>query len=400
MISMSLLSTLLEAKPPPLAASDGVHTFTYDSVQRRLPLIVEAVLKNNPSYPVELEESLRNLAAEIECGKPLQALKAPPATWAAEMAPLLAETNTWFTAPWFLVENYFYKRILELTDPVTGGSDPFAAQKLASLAAAEGAFQRMLAAKLDTTEDLERLVMTSLWGNVADLSVSAGDVLVTPEKASEGVDGEEVDDMLLADDTKALCSALIAARSGEVIIVLDNCGLEFVADLLLIDGLLRCGQNKITLHVKDTPVFVSDVTVPDIEPHLSWLESNHGQEMAARLRQAFTDGRVEVEAPTFYTSSIPFYEMPDSLRTRFGAAELVITKGDANYRRMLGDLHWPFDTPFSELMSYWPSSVAALRTCKSGVLVGVSEKVTKVAAGKHPDKWLTGGLYGVVQYHK
>lgn len=32
---------------------------------------------------------------------------------------------------------------------------------------------------------------------------------------------------------------------GEVIIVLDNCGLEFVADLVLVDGLLRCGQNKV-----------------------------------------------------------------------------------------------------------------------------------------------------------
>ena len=81
------------------------------------------------------------------------------------------------------MENYFYKRILELTDPVMDGADPFAAQKLASLNAAAGAFEKMLASKLDTTEDLAALVMTSLWGNLADLSVSAGAVLVTPEKA-------------------------------------------------------------------------------------------------------------------------------------------------------------------------------------------------------------------------
>ena len=37
--------------------------------------------------------------------------------------------------------------------------------------------------------------------------------------------------MILADETAALCSALVAARGGEVLIVLDNCGLEFVADL-------------------------------------------------------------------------------------------------------------------------------------------------------------------------
>ena len=34
-----------------------------------------------------------------------------------------------FTAPWFLVENYLYKRVLELTDAPSGGADPFAAQK-------------------------------------------------------------------------------------------------------------------------------------------------------------------------------------------------------------------------------------------------------------------------------
>ena len=48
----------------------------------------------------------------------------------------------------------------------------------------------------------------------------------------------------------------------------------------------------------------------------------------------------------------------------------MVTKGDANYRRLLDDRHWPHDTDFAELMSYWPTSVAALRTCKSGVLVG------------------------------
>ena len=44
----------------------------------------------------------------------------------------------------------------------------------------------MLATKLDETDDLAALVQTSLWGNLADLSVSAGAVLVSPEKASGG----------------------------------------------------------------------------------------------------------------------------------------------------------------------------------------------------------------------
>ena len=113
--------------------------------------------------------------------------------------------------------------------------------------------------------------------------------------------------------------------------------------------------------------------------------------------QALSDGRLALEDPPFYTSSSPFWDMPDSLRARLGSAALVITKGDANYRRMLGDLHWAHDTPFTELMDYWPTSVAALRTCKSGVLVGVPPEVEAAAAAAHPDKWLVAGLYGVVQ---
>lgn len=48
-------------------------------------------------------------------------------------------------------------------------------------------------------------------------------------------------------------------------------------------------------------------------------------------------------------------------------------------------------------MDYWPTTVAALRTCKSGVLVGTQPEVSAAAAAAHPEKWLVAGLYGCVQ---
>ena len=48
-------------------------------------------------------------------------------------------------------------------------------------------------------------------------------------------------------------------------------------------------------------------------------------------------------------------------------------------RRLLGDLHWAHDTSFAQLLDYMPTSVAALRTCKSGVLVGCARE-TEAAA--------------------
>ncbi|EOD10101.1 hypothetical protein EMIHUDRAFT_459877 [Emiliania huxleyi CCMP1516] len=308
--------------PRPLAADgDGEASFTYDSVQRRLPLIVESVIDKN-SYSEALQADLRSLAGEIAAGEPLKPLAAPSAEWEDALAPLLAAGDTWLSAPWFVVENYLYKRMLELTDGPTGGADPFAAQKAESLDGAAAAFADMLSAGL--------------------------------------TEGE-----MLADDTGELCAALEAAGGEEVVVVLDNCGLELVSDLLLVDGLLRCASPP----RRARPVFVSDVVEADLAPTLAWLEEQGGGPLAGRLRDALADGRLLVESPEFYTGPLPFWEMPDELHARLAEAALVLTKGDANFRRLLGDLHWPHDTDFADLMrEYWPTSLAALRTCKSGVL--------------------------------
>ena len=133
--------------PPALAASDGVSTFTYDSVQRRLPLIIESVIEKN-TYDAATVGALRGLAGEIAAGAPLRPLAAASDEWAAALAPRLAAGDTWFSAPWFLVENYLYKRMLELTDGPSGGADPFAAQKAESLDGSAAAFAGMLSAGL------------------------------------------------------------------------------------------------------------------------------------------------------------------------------------------------------------------------------------------------------------
>ena len=104
-----------------------------------------------------------------------------------------------------------------------------------------------------------------------------------------------------------------------------------------------------TLHAKDRPVFVSDVTEPDLPITLKWLEAQGGGAMAGRLTAALNDGRLCITSPPFYTGPLPFWEMPASLMLAYAASALVITKGDANYRRLLGDLHWAHDTPFSKV---------------------------------------------------
>lgn len=246
------------------------------------------------------------------------------------------------------------------------------------------------------TDDLASLVTTSLWGNVADLSLSAGAALTAAIGEAEGAGASR----MLADDTAELCDALRTCTGKEVIIILDNCGLELVADLLLVDGLLRLvGPSCVSLHVKDTPVFVSDVCPHDVMPTLEWIDANGGGPMASRLRNALSTGNLKLVEHPFYTSAHPFWDMPADLRSKYASAGAVLLKGDANYRRLLGDLHWPHDMPFANLLEqYWPDStpVAALRTCKSGVLVGVKPAIEDAAKTAEPNRWLTGGVFGLI----
>lgn len=70
----------------------------------------------------------------------------------------------------------------------------------------------------------------------------------------------------------------------------------------------------------------------------------------------------------------------------------------ANYRRLLGDRHWPFDTPFRCATDYFPAPLLALRTLKAELAVGIAPEAQARAAATHPGtSWLTAGVFGVAQ---
>jgi hypothetical protein len=75
----------------------------------------------------------------------------------------------------------------------------------------------------------------------------------------------------------------------------------------------------------------------------------------------------------------------------------VISKGDANYRRLLGDRHWAFTTPFEGIMSYFSAPVLVLRTCKSNVMCGLAAGQDEALMGEDPD-WMTDGQWGLIQF--
>jgi hypothetical protein len=122
--------------------------------------------------------------------------------------------------------------------------------------------------------------------------------------------------------------------------------------------------------------------------------------LAARLARRI-DGHIaagELLPLAHWASASPlfYFDMPGDLYAELSQMDLVIVKGDANYRRLLGDAHWPHETPFADVVSYFPAPLVALRTFKSEVAVGLAPGRAEELARSDP-QWLVNGRRGVIQ---
>ena len=111
------------------------------------------------------------------------------------------------------------------------------------------------------------------------------------------------------------------------------------------------------------------------------------------------NGRLTSKTHPFWTSPLPGWEMPQELRDSFKSSTLIISKGDAHYRRLLGDRHWPYQTPLDQILGYLPSPLLALRTLKSEVAAGIKTDKIDEAKQRDPD-WLVSGQWGIIQFLK
>jgi hypothetical protein len=89
--------------------------------------------------------------------------------------------------------------------------------------------------------------------------------------------------------------------------------------------------------------------------------------------------------------------LPPHTRAELARSDLLISKGDANYRRLLGDRHWNFTTPFAEAAAPLPVPVLALRTLKSEVAAGLSQDQVERLDAEDPE-WAVNGRWGLLQY--
>ncbi|SNT27939.1 Protein of unknown function DUF89 [Asanoa hainanensis] len=338
----------------------------------RHPTLIERVAAAHP-YGEAQRSALRALLDESLTGE-VRGLPGDAPDW--------ADWDAWdrgyFGRPWAEVpflwaESYFYRRILDAVDYFRAGPwqgvDPFAPMKAAELA--DPALDRDFAWVLSlpsSADGLDAVVRASVFGNRADISFR----LQEPDAAWS--------DELLLDDTSRLALAL----PGSVCVVVDNGGREIMADLVLANWLLDTGRaDRVTLHVKPMPYYVSDATASDVD------------DACARLGRPL-DPRIAVRTHWFWCAPLDFRAMPADLADDLRGHRVVLVKGDLNYRRLVGDRDWDPTTPFAAAAVDLGVPVVALRTCKSEVVVGLDGATVAWLDAAEP-RWRVSGRHGLVQ---
>lgn len=378
-------------------------TFAYKSIHQRLPAILDRVIAEN-NYSTRIEGNLKTLRTELFSGtvRPIQ-----PGTyqdgdnWGAYTQPYL--NMRWNELPWFFAETYFYRRVLEAVGYFDHAPDerrdPFLQQKIMSWEMSDSAlvaYAQRTNVLLGNPDAFPEMLFMDLWGNRADLSIWPAD------SGSQPVFNYDNQADLLIDHSR-LVDAHIRQRAEttRIDIVLDNAGLELAADLYFACYCLETGlAQTVRLHAKHHPTFVSDTMIVDIKWAISKLQQHpHPSVRSLGTALAHACGnRLILQDDPYWNSPCAGWDMPERIRKELAPSTLVIFKGDANYRRLVGDRSWPFTTPFEDVCAYFPAPMTSLRTVKSEVLTGLNPGVEPALREIDPDSF-TSGRYGILQSH-
>ncbi|KAI8940705.1 hypothetical protein NX059_001973 [Plenodomus lindquistii] len=379
-------------------------------------------------------------------------------------------SSKWHNVPWLYAECYLYRRISSIFKQTKQWRtyDLFARQKMATFKSSRPAVLELAARYKDIVTDLqekrtlnsaqtpeqieaaEKLLFTEmceicLWGNATDLSLLTNLSYEDIQKLQGSEARKKAEKNILVNDLDKAFKVLSAARKSgtkerRVDIVLDNAGFELFVDLILAGYLVSAGlATTVVFHPKSIPWFVSDVLPADFAALLSALanpqafyntpsddEKQAGKEPTplsdtehANLQYLFqswssiyAEGQFVLRPNDFWTAAGSYWRLPTAepeLYEDLKGSELVIFKGDLNYRKLTADAAWPATTPFTEAIGpMGPGSglrVLALRTCKADVVVGLTEgedeKLRETEGGGGDSgarKWAWSGKWAVVQF--
>jgi uncharacterized protein with ATP-grasp and redox domains len=213
-----------------------------------------------------------------------------------------------------------------------------------------------------------------LWGNATDLSLLTSLSYEDIQKLQGSEARKASEKNILVNDLPAAYERLLEAKKEgkkerRVDIVLDNAGFELYVDLILAGYLLSAGlATTVVLHPKSIPWFVSDVLPSDFAALLSAVasprkffetpsdEELHQDKTPTPLSETEADelsflfqewvtfhseGQLVLRPNRFWTHPGSYWRLPHTdkeLYEDLKTSELVIFKGDLNYRKLTADV--------------------------------------------------------------
>ncbi|KAI7951089.1 hypothetical protein MJO29_009763 [Puccinia striiformis f. sp. tritici] len=373
-----------------------------------------------------------------------------------------AGKSTWFTASWLLTECYLYQRLSGFFNRYEQWKnyDPFEHQKLSSFKSSWSAvsnlcvildrFTKQSTSTFNESEhktQFNELLSACLWGNATDLSLLPN--MTHQEIQDLQTSSSRKPESVLRDDSDQVWKTRFdidrsqsQTRSGRIDFVLDNAGFELFTDLVLADWLISNSKaTQIVFHPKLIPWFVSDVMRKDVDQLLeamsepskffAWSMTTSDQlsvdrdiltstsssnlsidsefllvqHIAKRWKSYLESGTwkiIDDSLSTFWTNPLPFWDIPTrdlKLMKELQMADLVIFKGDLNYRKLTGDAMWETETSMEEAIGPLNGlfNLLSLRTCKADVCVGLSPG--KEAWVHEIDRdWRINGKFGLITF--
>ena len=328
----------------------------------------------------------------------------------------------WFESEWLYAECYMYRRVreaFEVTKHIKA-FDPFNESKehalKSSITACEvlAKFVKTIGTKdkLDVDTQFIRFIEVSLWGNKCDLSLSGG--ADSNNFTNPTDDLVKLRDFIVANQINDLWNYVKKSsdkESFQLSIVLDNSGFELFTDLILaeflaISGILK-DKSVIRWYVKSIPWFVSDVMTKDFHWLLNYLaddsqsHSNDIKELGKKWKNNLETGKWLIVDDYYWTLPYDYSHMntiSPKLYKSLSESDLILFKGDLNYRKLAGDLNWNFSVPFkTALRGFLPTAVCTLRTIKADVVVGIEDKQMLERIKTLPKEWRETGEYAVIQ---
>lgn len=377
-------------KPTAFFSASQLDSFAYFTIKERFPKIYNDYCSGNYEDFVEyttVENALKNILEDKDCpdlsfiqGKETKTLK-----------------EFFENEPFFESEVLFYHVLLAQKEYFKNKNDFFAIKKDTDYANEHDSYRKELENLfnqgncyqnikdqrekfLSKQEDFRAILNYSLTANTGDLSQLE---INRPDSIR-----------ILHDDTDKCFNFIISKKHKRFDIICDNSGAELFSDIYLaVFMIVHDYVNKVVLHVKSYPYFVSDATIDDFGKLVNILTKNNSN---SQLLELLSNKKIEVKSHKFWTEAKYFDELPKDLGINKNSTDLLIVKGDLNYRRLVMDKNWQTTDSFEKRCLIKDIPVIAPRVLKSDVLVGV-EPIFVSMAKAQDKKYKTDGKWGVIQ---